>query len=52
LKLLLCGETLPYCSKCGTKLEEDAKFCIKCGTAVTEQARVEKERRERVEWWQ
>ncbi len=25
---------MPYCSKCGTKLGEDAKFCPACGTAV------------------
>jgi hypothetical protein len=25
---------MPYCHKCGTKLDEDAKFCYKCGTAV------------------
>ncbi len=25
---------MPYCSKCGTELSEDAKFCPSCGTAV------------------
>jgi hypothetical protein len=25
---------MPYCHKCGAKLEEDAKFCHKCGTPV------------------
>jgi hypothetical protein len=25
---------LPYCRKCGAKLEEDAKFCYNCGTPV------------------
>ena len=25
---------MPYCRKCGTKLEEDARFCYKCGTLV------------------
>lgn len=25
---------MPYCRKCGTKLEEDARFCFKCGTPV------------------
>jgi len=25
---------MPYCHKCGTKLEEDAKFCHVCGTPV------------------
>jgi hypothetical protein len=25
---------LPYCRRCGTKLEENARFCHKCGTPV------------------
>jgi len=25
---------LPYCRKCGVKLEENAHFCDKCGTQV------------------
>ena len=25
---------MPYCHKCGTKLEEDARFCYHCGTPV------------------
>jgi len=25
---------MPYCRRCGTKLEEDARFCHKCGTPV------------------
>jgi hypothetical protein len=25
---------MPYCRKCGTKLEEDARFCYVCGTPV------------------
>jgi len=25
---------LPYCRKCGTQLEENARFCQKCGTQV------------------
>lgn len=25
---------MPYCRRCGTKLEEDAQFCYKCGTPV------------------
>ena len=25
---------MPYCRKCGAKLEEDAKFCYNCGTPV------------------
>jgi len=25
---------MPYCHKCGTKLEDDAKFCYVCGTPV------------------
>jgi p-aminobenzoyl-glutamate transporter AbgT len=26
---------LVYCSKCGTKNEEDAVFCVKCGASLT-----------------
>ena len=26
---------MTYCSKCGTKNEEDAEFCKKCGTSLT-----------------
>ena len=26
---------MPYCHKCGSKLDEDAKFCHVCGTPVT-----------------
>jgi hypothetical protein len=25
---------LPYCRRCGTQLEENARFCRKCGTQV------------------
>ena len=25
---------MPYCRRCGTKLDEDARFCYKCGTTV------------------
>ena len=25
---------MPYCRKCGTRLEENAEFCHKCGTQV------------------
>ena len=25
---------MPYCRRCGTKLDEDARFCQKCGTQV------------------
>jgi hypothetical protein len=30
-----------YCSKCGTKLNDDAKFCTVCGTSVTRAVREE-----------
>jgi hypothetical protein len=26
---------VPYCRKCGTKLDDDARFCYVCGTPVT-----------------
>jgi len=26
---------MTYCSKCGTKNEDEAKFCSKCGTSLT-----------------
>jgi hypothetical protein len=26
---------LPYCTKCGVKLEENTKFCSACGAKVT-----------------
>ena len=29
---------MPYCRRCGTKLEEDAHFCYKCGTPVVNYA--------------
>jgi hypothetical protein len=29
-------ENMAYCSKCGTKNEDEAKFCNKCGTSLTE----------------
>jgi len=51
LNTTFCGMTLPYCKKCGAELPENANFCTKCGTPVTEQARKERERRERAEWW-
>lgn len=49
MKTILRGATVPYCSKCGTKLGEDAKFCPSCGThvipPVAEPKRKRKERR-------
>ncbi len=38
---------MPYCSKCGTKLGEDAKFCPNCGTLVGPPVTEPKRRRER-----
>jgi uncharacterized membrane protein YvbJ len=32
---------LPYCSKCGAKLEDEDKFCSICGAAVTKTTREE-----------
>jgi hypothetical protein len=26
---------MAYCTKCGTKNEDDAEFCKKCGTSIT-----------------
>ena len=26
---------MPFCSKCGTELDEEAKFCPKCGTPTS-----------------
>jgi len=33
-KAILAGSIMPYCWKCGAKLDEDAKFCPTCGTPV------------------
>jgi len=36
---------MPYCQKCGSKLEEDAKYCASCGTPVyVSEARVRREK--------
>ena len=32
---------MPYCSKCGTKIEAEAKFCTICGTPVAKVLREE-----------
>jgi hypothetical protein len=29
------GKDMTYCSKCGTKNDDDAEFCKKCGTNLT-----------------
>jgi predicted membrane protein len=31
---------LPYCRKCGARLDEDSRFCYRCGTAVSAPPRV------------
>ena len=31
---------MPFCSKCGTELDEEAKFCPKCGTPTSATVRV------------
>jgi len=37
---------MPYCQKCGARLEDDAKYCASCGTPVhVSETRVRKERR-------
>lgn len=36
---------MPFCSKCGAKLDEKAKFCPNCGTPVAPPPRREPERR-------
>ena len=30
-----------FCTKCGTKLEDNMKFCVKCGTPVGEHAQLQ-----------
>jgi uncharacterized membrane protein YvbJ len=40
-------EFLVYCSKCGTKNEEDAEFCVKCGASLTGPTAQRRERRRR-----
>jgi predicted nucleic acid-binding Zn ribbon protein len=35
---------MPYCWKCGTKLEEDAKFCPNCGAAVAQLPKIKDKR--------
>jgi ribosomal protein L40E len=29
------GKVMTYCSKCGTKNDDEAEFCKKCGTSLT-----------------
>jgi ribosomal protein L40E len=33
-QLIIQGEFLMYCHKCGTQLPDDAAFCVKCGTST------------------
>ena len=33
--MILEGEKMAYCSKCGKKNEDDAEFCAKCGASLT-----------------
>lgn len=32
------GDSMPFCAKCGTKLENATSFCSKCGTATSRTA--------------
>jgi uncharacterized protein YbjQ (UPF0145 family) len=32
--LLVVGDKLPFCSKCGAEVAEDEKFCATCGTPM------------------
>jgi len=32
--LIVGGNDLPYCSKCGTKVTDDAVFCSSCGAKI------------------
>ena len=34
--LILEGEKMTYCSKCGKKNEDDSEFCAKCGVSLTD----------------
>jgi len=44
---VFAGGRMPYCSKCGTELGEDAKFCPACGTSVGPPVAEPERRRER-----
>lgn len=35
---MLIGENMPYCSKCGAKVDEDVAFCPTCGTSIRQSA--------------
>jgi ribosomal protein L40E len=36
------GKGMTYCSKCGTKNDEEAEFCKKCGTSLKGKAKTYK----------
>jgi len=38
-----------YCTKCGTKNEDDAKVCVNCGATLETEARVSRKYEKRME---
>jgi len=38
-KIIIWGDTMVYCQKCGKKNNDDAKYCIKCGSSLTVDAK-------------
>jgi phage shock protein C len=34
MKIIIWGDMMVYCQKCGKKNKDDAKYCIKCGNSL------------------
>jgi len=50
MSLHIVGENLMvYCTKCGTKNEDDAKVCVNCGASLETAARMERRFEKRME---